>query len=124
MGFRDMVEADNLRTFLDLEIFGELRTVAFDGEVYSGEDEKGIPVVISQMKEQDRVTVMSDHEQGLYRVTAVFHCKLADIDGNLPEKGRKFGIYDPDDGFLREYYVGQSSCDLGMVRLELEAIDE
>ena len=124
MGFRDMAEADNLRTFLDLETFGELRTVAFDGEVYSGEDEKGIPVVISQMKEQDRVTVMSDHEQGLYRVTAVFHCKLADIDGNLPEKGRKFGIYDPDDGFLREYYVGQSSCDLGMVRLELEAIDE
>lgn len=124
MGFRDMVEADNLRTFLDLETFGELRTVAFDGEVYSGEDEKGIPVVISQMKEQDRVTTMSDHEQGLYRVTAVFHCKLADIDGNLPEKGRKFGIYDPDDGFLREYYVGQSSCDLGMVRLELEAIDE
>ena len=119
MGFKEMVAADNLRTFLDTETFGELRTVTFDGEEY-----EEIPVVISQMKEQDRVTVMSDHEHGIYRVTAVFHCKLDDIGGSIPEKGRKFGIYDPDDRFLREYYVGQSSCDMGMVRLELEALDE
>ena len=124
MGFREMVEADNLRTFLDLTTFGELRTVAFDGDVYSGDDEEGIPCVISQMKEQDRITVMSDHEHGLYRVTAVFHCKLADLDGNIPEKGRKFTIYDQDDRFRRDYYVAQCSCDHGMVRLELEAIDE
>ena len=124
MGFKEMVEADNLRTFLDVNTFGEFRTVEFDGDVYSGEDGKGIPVVISQMKEQDRVTVMSDHEHGLYRVTAVFHCKLDDVGGNIPEKGRRFGIYDPDDRFLREYYVAQSSCDHGMIRLELEAIDE
>ena len=50
--------------------------------------------------------------------------RRSDLAGKLPEKGRKFGIYDEDDGFLREYYVAQSSCDLGMVRLELEAIDE
>lgn len=119
MGFKDMVEADNLRTFLDVSTFGEIRTVICDGVEY-----EEIPCVISQMKEQDRVTVMSDHEHGLYRVTAVFHCRRSDLAGKLPEKGRKFGIYDEDDGFLREYYVAQSSCDLGMVRLELEAIDE
>ena len=119
MGFKDMVAADNLAVFLDVNTFGEIRTVAFDGEEY-----EEIPVVISQMKEQDRVTVMSDHEHGLYRVTSVFHCKLDDLGGNIPEKGRKFAIYDADDSFVREYYVSQSSCDLGMVRLELEAIDE
>ena len=124
MGFKEMVKADNQNVFLDTDFFGELRTVEFDGNVYSGKDGEGIPVLISQMKEQDRVTQMSDHEHGLYRVTSVFHCKAEDVDGNIPEKGRKFGIYDPDDRFLREYYVAQSSCDMGMIRLELEAIDE
>lgn len=119
MSFKEMAEADNLKVFLDIEIFGENRNVTFDGETF-----EEIPCVISKMKEQDRITVMSDHEHGLYRVTAVFHCKLDDLGGVIPEKGRKFGIYDPDDFFLREYYVAQSSCDLGMVRLELEAIDE
>lgn len=119
MGFKEMVEADNLQTFLDITTFGELRTVEYDGNEY-----ENIPCVISQMKEQDRVTTMSDHEQGIYRVSAVFHCTKDDLDGNIPEKGRKIGIYDPDDDFLREYYVGQSSCNHGMVRLELEALDE
>ncbi len=119
MSFKEQVEADNLKTFLDITTFGEERTVTFDGDEY-----EEIPCVISQMKEQDRVTTMSDHEHGLYRVTAVFHCALDDIGGNIPEKGRKFGIYDSDDDFLREYYVAQSSCDMGMVRLELEAMDE
>ena len=119
MSFKEMVNSDNSTVFLDTEFFGENRTVVFDGEEY-----EEIPCVISQMKEQDRVTQMSDHEHGLYRVTSVFHCKADDVDGNIPEKGRKFGIYDPDDQFLREYYVAQSSCDMGMIRLELEAIDE
>lgn len=124
MGFKEQALQNNLKTFLDISTFGEKRTVTFDGETYSGDDDEGIACVISQMKEQDRVTVMSDHEHGIYRVSAVFHCALQDIGGSIPEKGRKFGIYDPDDDFLREYYVGQSSCDHGMVRLELEALDE
>lgn len=124
MGFKEMVESDNLKTFLDVNTFGELRTVTYDGETFSGDEEEGIPCVISQLKEQERTTQMSDHEHGIYRVTAVFHCRLLDLDGAVPEKGRKFGIYDADDGFLRWYYVAQSGCDHGMVRLELEALDE
>lgn len=119
MGFKEMVASDNGSVFLDTEYFGEERDLTFDGDTYCQ-----VKCVISQMKEQDRVTTMSDHEHGLYRVTSVFHCKQSDIGGHLPEKGRKFGIYDPDDAFLREYYVAQSSCDHGMVRLELEAMDE
>ena len=124
MSFKETVSSDNSKVFLDTSYFGENRIVTFDGETYSGDEGDGIPCVISQMKEQDRVTQMSDHEHGLYRVTSVFHCKADDVDGNIPEKGRKFGIHDPDDHFLREYYVAQSSCDMGMIRLELEAIDE
>lgn len=124
MSFKEMLEADNLKTFLDVSTFGELRIVTFDGETYKGDEGKGIPCVISHTKEQDRTTVMSDHEHGIYLVSAVFHCSLQSIGGSIPEKGRKFGIYDPDDAFLREYYVGQSGCEHGMVRLELEALDE
>lgn len=87
MSFKEMVNSDNSTVFLDTSFFGENRTVVFDGEEY-----EEIPCVISQMKEQDRVTQMSDHEHGLYRVTSVFHCKADDVDGNIPEKGRKFGI--------------------------------
>lgn len=124
MGFKEMVEADNLKTFLDVNTFGELRIVKYDGETYSGDEGDGIPCVISKLKEKDRVTPMSDHEHNIYRVTAVFHCRLIDLDGNVPENGRKFGILDADDGFLREYYVAQNSCDHGMVRLELSALYE
>lgn len=119
MSFKEMLEADNLKTFLDVTTFGELRTVVFNGEEF-----KDVPCVISHTKEQDRTTVMSDHEHGLYRVSVVVHCSLQSIGGSIPEKGRRFGIYDPDDSFLREYYVAQSGCEHGMVRLELEALDE
>ena len=124
MGFKEIAEADNLRTFLDIETFGELRTIVYDGDTYDGDDHEGIQCVISQLKEKDRVTPMSDHEHGIYRVTAVFHCRLIDLDGEVPEKGRKFGIYDAGSSFLRWYYVAQSQCDHGMIRLELEAFDE
>lgn len=124
MGFKELVAADNLNVFLDVNTFGELRIVKYDGETYSGDEGDGIPCVISKLKEKDRVTPMSDHEHNIYRVTAVFHCQLTDLGGNVPEMGRKFSIYDADDGFIREYYVAQSSCDHGMIRLELSALDE
>jgi hypothetical protein len=124
MGFKEMVAADNLRTFLDVSTFGELRTVIYDGETYDGEDEEGIPCLITHLKEQDRTTTMRDHEQNIYRVDVIFHAKLDDIGGSLPEKGRKFAIYDPDDKFLRQYYIAESSVAMGMVKLELEAFDE
>ena len=29
-----------------------------------------------------------------------------------------------EDGFVRNYYVASSVCEMGMLRVELEAIDE
>lgn len=124
MGFKEMVAADNLRTFLDTSTFGELRVVKYDGETYNGEDGDGIPCLITHLKEEKRTTTMRDHEQKIYRVDVIFHAKLDDIGGVIPEKGAKFGIYDPDDNFLRWHYVAESSCAMGMVKLELEAFDE
>lgn len=117
MSFKDMVAVDNLNVFLDLETFGEKHTIAYDGETYAD-----VQCVISQLKEQDRSTKMRDHAQGLYLVTAILHCRIDDIGGILPEKGGK--IYVSDNGFMRQYFVSQAGCDMGMVRLELEAIDE
>lgn len=117
MSFKDMVESDNLSVFLDTEYFGEEHSIRYDGETY-----EKVPCVITQLKEQDRSTTMSDHAQGLYRVSAVLHCRLDDIGGILPEKGGKIHI--SDDAFMRRYFVAQAGCDMGMVRLELEALDE
>ena len=56
-------------------------------------------------------------------MTAICHFPLENLDGNIPEKGSKIGITDETD-FMRYYYVAQSGCDMGMVRLELEVYDE
>jgi len=117
MSFRDMVNEDNTSVFMNQDEFADTHTIEYDGETY-----KDVPCVISQLKEQDRVTKMRDHGQGIYLVTAILHCTLESLDGNVPEKGVRIGISDGD--FMREYYVAESGCDLGMIRLELEALDQ
>lgn len=119
-GFRDMVAADIKSTFLNVAEFAEIRTVIYDGETYPG-----IPIVITGLKEQARRQLEGDHVQGLYRVTSVMHCALDDLGGKQPEKGTRIRIQDDEDGvFFREYYVATSICQMGMLRVELEAIEE
>ena len=118
MSFREMVEADNLSVFSNLTEFADSHTVIYDGERY-----EAVPCVISQLKSKDRPIAASDHAQGIYFVTAIVHFPLGSLEGNIPEKGSKIQI-DDETGFLHTYYVAQSGCDLGMVRLELEAYDE
>ncbi len=118
--FREMVAGDNLNTFLNPAEFGEERTVAYDGTTYTD-----IPVVLSGMKEKDRRQLSSDHVQGLYLVSSVMHCRLEDLGGKQPEKGSLIKIAKVEHGtFLKEYYVASSVCEMGMLRIELEAIDE
>ncbi len=118
MSFRDMVASDIHNVFLNELEFAERHDITYDGVTY-----EGVLCVISQLKEQQRTTTMRDHSQGLYRVTGTLHCAKADIGNTIPEKGGKIQISD-DEGFMRLFYVAQSGCDMGMVRLELEAIDE
>lgn len=125
-GFKDMVAADIRNVFLNTEEYAELRTVIYDGATYDGPEHKGIPIVLTGLKEQDRRQLVSDHVQGLYLVSSVLHCAIDDLGGNQPEKGTRIKINDQegDGGFFREYYVASSVCEMGMLRVELEAVDE
>lgn len=120
-GFKDMVARDNHGVFLNNSEFAEMRTIKYDGATYSN-----IPIVLSGMKEKDRRQLMSDHAQGLYLVSSVLHCALSDLGGAQPEKGQRIKINDREGGggFFREFYVASSVCEMGMLRVELEAIDE
>lgn len=120
-GFKDMVAADIHNIFLNTNEFAELRTIRYDGEEYVD-----IPVVLTGLKEQDRRQLQSDHVQGLYLVTSVLHCARSDLGGKQPEKGGKIEINDEEGGggFFHRFYVASSVCEMGMLRVELEAIDE
>lgn len=123
MSFKNTVADDIHRTFLNTSEFADLRTIVYDGETYDGTDHSGIPVVLTGFKEQDRRQIESDHVQGLYLISAVLHCALSDMDGKQPEKGQRIKISD-GDGYFNSFYVASSDCELGMLRIELEAIDE
>lgn len=120
-GFKDMVATDNRNVFLNLNEFAERRTIRYDGDVYTD-----IPIVLSGLKEKDRRQLVSDHVQGLYLVSSVLHCAQSDLSGAQPERGARISINDEEGGggFFREFYVASSVCELGMLRVELEAIDE
>ena len=120
-GFKDMVTTDIYNVFLNTNEFAEKRTVENDGERYVD-----IPIVLSGLKEQERRQIQSDHVQGLYLVSAVLHCARSDLGGNQPEKGQRIRINGQEGGggFFREFYVASSVCELGMLRVELETIDE
>ena len=118
MSFRDMVLQDNESTFCNVDEFGDLRTIVYDGETY-----KDVPCVMSKMKEKDRQAHTKDHAQGIYSVTATIHFPVDKLGGFVPEKGCKITITD-ETGFPYPYYVAQNDCEHGMVRLELEAYDE
>jgi len=119
--FKDMVQSDNANVFMSKNEFAEERTVIYDGETYVD-----IPIVLTGLKEQDRQQTVNDHTQGLYLVSSVLHCCVDDIGGVQPEKGTRIQINDEEGGkgFFREFYVASSVCELGMLRVELEAIDE
>lgn len=120
-GFKDMVAADNRNVFINLNEFAEKRTVIYDGNTY-----EDIPTVLSAMKEKDRRQFVSDHVQGLFLVSSVLHCTSSDMGGVIPEKGQRIKINDEEGGggFFQEFYVAASSCAMGMLRVELEAICE
>lgn len=118
MSFKDMVAADNSRVFMNLDEFAETHDIQYDGETY-----EDVSCVITKLKEKDRNAAVKDHAQGIYLVNAIFHCPLESLGGNIPERGCKIRISDGED-FWRDFYVAQSGCDLGMIRLELEALDE
>ncbi|MCC8156353.1 MAG: hypothetical protein LIO54_03640 [Oscillospiraceae bacterium] len=125
MGFKDMVDADIGSVFLNTAEFAETHTIVYDGVTYAD-----IPALLTRPTLEERAqlafsTVSSDHGQGLYKVTAMLHCKMSDIGGALPERGAVLKCTDGDGtDFLRRYYVETAVSEMGMCHLELRAFDE
>lgn len=124
MSFKDMVAEDSGKVFLNLDEFAERRIIVYDGVTYDGDEHTGIPVVLTGLKEQARRQLQSDHVQGLYLVSSVLYCDISDLGGNQPEKGMRIKISERDRDFFREFYVSSSICEMGMLRIALEEIDE
>lgn len=120
-GFKDMVALDNQKVFLNIDEFGDLRTIVYDGEKFID-----IPIVLKGLKEEYRTQLVSDHAQGLYLVSSVLHVAQSSLGGKQPEKGSRIKINEQEGGggFFNEFYVASSTCEMGMLRIELEAIDE
>lgn len=120
-GFKDMVAQDIHGVFLNVEEFAQIRTIRYDGQEY-----QDIPIVLSDRKEEARKQLQSDHVQGLYQVSAVLHCARSDLGGKQPEQGARLSVNNREGGggYFRSFYVAASGCEMGMLRVELEAIDE
>lgn len=117
--FKDMLNAD-IKVFLNDKEFAEKRTLIYDGVSYCD-----IPIVLVELKQQDRKPSADDYMQGVYRVTATLYCDSADIDGVLPEKGQYIKINDEvNSTYYNEYRIVTSKCEMGMLTLELGAFDE
>lgn len=126
MSFKEQVAADLENVFLNLGEFADVKKVRYDGDVYDG-----VSVVFTRAKEEDRkIVYTSEHPnamQGLYAASVVAHLRIADVGGVLPEKGRYIAF---DDGtsrgavFWRKFRIAESAENMGLARLDLEAIDE
>ena len=119
--FQEAVAQDVHGVFLNMEEFAQRRTVRYDGQEY-----QDIPIVLSDRKEEARRQLQSDHVQGLYRVSAVLYCARSDLGGNQPEQGARLSVNNREGGggYFRSFYVAASGCEMGMLRVELEAMDE
>lgn len=124
--FKDAVSADISGVFLNEHEFAERRSVRYDRETY-----ENIPVVLNGNRQTNRFLAKKDpvgrptedHGQGLYLASCILHCALSDLNGVRPEKGTRIAISNAD-GDYQSYYISASNVEIGMLRLELEAIDQ
>lgn len=119
--FKEMLAADNKRVFLNTGEFASLRTIIYDGQSFVD-----IPVVLSGLREDERQQKAADHAQGLFLVKTLLQCALADLEGRQPQKGARLKINNQEGGggFFREFYITEAVCEFGLLRLELEDMNE
>ena len=116
MSFKDRVNRDSCKVFLDTRFFAENRTIRYDDEEYTD-----IPVSLQETGEDERQPKVDDHAQGFYLVRAVLFCAQSDLAGVTPEQGTWLEINSLDaPDFFERYKVISSFCEMGMLRIELE----
>ena len=124
-GFKDMLNRDIHKVFLNVDEFAERRTVKYDGETYDGPEHEGIPVVLIGPVDKEREQLKDDHVQGLHLVTHTLYCALEDLGGKLPKQGKCIQINTREGGkFFRKYYIAASALEVGMLHVELEEMDD
>lgn len=116
--FKDMIQRDIRKVFLNTDEFAERRTIRCDGVEYTD-----IPVVFEGPVNEKRNRLTDDHVQGLYLVTAVLYCALEGLGGMVPKQGDSLEITTREGGnFFQEFYVAAATSNMGMLHIELEAM--
>lgn len=124
MSFKDMLNEDVQRVFLNDEEFAERHTIIYDGTTYDGEDHEGISVLFIKVKELEKPI---QNTKGIFGVQAKLHIALSDLGGKIPEQGQSISIDDGEalgEKFFLNFEIVTSTCTNGMISLELEAYDE
>lgn len=118
--FKDMVARDVRKVFLNTDEFAETRTIRYDGEEYPD-----IPVVLEGPVQEKRNRLTDDHIRGLHMITATLYCAQEDLGGRVPEQGSGLEITTREGGkFFQKYYVVASTSHMGMLHVELEAMEQ
>ncbi len=118
--FLDMVSRDNQRVFTNTNELGEKHTIMYDGHTY-----EAVPITMSAITQSKREQVTEDYAEGLYLVSAVMHCLACDLKGSKPERGERIKISDRAvPQFFNEYVIASVADEFGLLRIELEVIDE
>lgn len=122
MSFKETVQADIKRVFLNENEFAEKHTVVYDGESF-----ENIPVVLTKIKESKHAAVPAKGVEGIHKISAVVHISLSDLSGREPEQKQIISIDDGEaagEPFYQKYKIITTDVKMGMVSLELEAFDE
>lgn len=120
-GFKDMLNRDIGNVFLNADEFAEKCTVIYEGEAF-----RSIAVSLQENADSGRQNrTVQDHAQGLYRKSKILLCAAADLGGMHLEKDGSLEIIRIQDGvrFSEKFTVAASSCEMGMIRAELEAVE-
>ena len=119
MSFKDRVNKDISKVFLNTDKFADRRTIRYDSVTYTD-----IPVVLSGPVSEERKRLANDHIYGLHLVTGVLYCAQKDLGGKLPKQGTLIEINNQEGGggFFRKFYVAAAASEMGMLRVELEAV--
>lgn len=120
INFKQMVAHDVHKVFLNTNEFAEKRTVRYDGVEYPD-----ISVVLEGPVEKERDRLADDHIQGLHLAAATLYCAREDLGGKLPEHGTALAISTREGGrSFRKYCVVASTDNMGMLHVELEAVEQ
>lgn len=109
--FHEILERDIKNVFQSTDDFAEVKTVHYDGEVYT------IPIIMDCFKQKDRNILQNDNAQGIHRIVGTMYAAYDDM-GCQPEKGQPIFV----DG--KQYYVVTSECEMGQLAIGLGAFDE